>query len=135
MILCSTCHFRISELSSDGGDKVMLSLMEALMFSKVTSGVIGHRLYFRPSQLSTGSNFQQARHGQSTCQRSCFSTSCEVKRTCSTYFGIANSHGCVGEQAGGHIEKSLILTAYFKLKMCTAFKITIFTFSEILVNG
>ena len=38
----------------------MLSLMGALWFSRVTSRVIGHRLYFRPSQLSTGSNFWQA---------------------------------------------------------------------------
>ena len=38
----------------------MLSLLGAIWFSKVTSGVIGHRLYFRPSQLSTGSNFRQA---------------------------------------------------------------------------
>ena len=90
----------------------MLSLMGALWFSIVTSGVIGHRLYFRPSQLNTGSNFRQARLGQSTCQRSCFSTSCEVKRTC-TYFGIANSQGRVGEQhlVGGYREKWLILTA------------------------
>ena len=95
--------FHISELSAGGGDKVMLSLMGALWFSIVTSRVIGHRLYFRPSQLSTGSNFRQARHGQSTCQRSCFSTSYEVKRTCCAYVGIANSHGRVGEQAGGHI--------------------------------
>ena len=74
--------------------------MGALWFSIVTSGGIGHRWYFRPSQLSTGSNFRQASHGQSTWQRSCCSTSCEVKRTCCTYFGIANSHGRVGEQAG-----------------------------------
>ena len=90
----------------------MLSLLGALWLSTVTSVVIGHRFYFRPSQLSTDSNLWQARHGQSTCQQSCFSTSCEVKRTCCTYFGIANSHGRVGEQAGGHIEKSLTLTAY-----------------------
>ena len=35
-----------------------------------------------------------------------------VKRTGCTYFGTANSHGRVGEQAGGHIDKSLTLTAY-----------------------
>ena len=40
----------------------MLSLMGALWFSIVISGVMGHRLYFRPSQLSTDSNLQQARH-------------------------------------------------------------------------
>ena len=52
MMLCSTsiALHAISELSSDGGDKVMLSLMGALWFSLVTSGVIGHRLYFSPSQ-------------------------------------------------------------------------------------
>ena len=60
----------------------MLSRMGTLWFSTVTFGVIGHRLYFRPSHLSTATNFRQARHGQSTCQRSCFSTSCEVKQTC-----------------------------------------------------
>ena len=61
----------------------MLSIMGAIWFSIVTSGVIGHRLYFRPSQPSTDSNFRQPRHDQSICQRSCFSTSCEAKRTCS----------------------------------------------------
>ena len=94
----------------------MLNLMGALWFSVMTSGVIGHRLYFRPSQLSTDSNLPTSKawrdDGQSTCQRSCFSTSCEVKRTRSTYFGIANSHRRIGEQAGGHIEKWLILKAY-----------------------
>ena len=38
----------------------MLSVLGALWFSTVTSGVIGHRLYFRPSQLRTDSNFRQA---------------------------------------------------------------------------
>ena len=62
---------------------------------------------------------------RSTCQRSYFSTSCEVKRTYCTYFSIANSHGRVGEQAGSHIEKSLTLTAYMwlydfkRIKYCT----------------
>ena len=51
----------------------------------LTSGVIG--VCFRPS-----------------CQRSCFSTSCEVKQTFCTYFGIAtNSHRHVGEEAGGGV--------------------------------
>ena len=72
----------------------------------VTSGVLGHRLYFRPSQLIyNGRRFQIPM----AWQRSCFPPSYEVKRTC-TYFGMANSHGRVGEQAGGHIEKRLILT-------------------------
>ena len=39
----------------------MLSLMGALWCCIVTSGVIGHKLYFRPSQLSTDSNLRQAR--------------------------------------------------------------------------
>ena len=39
----------------------MLSLLGALWFSIVTSGVIDHRLYFRPSELSTDSN-RQVRH-------------------------------------------------------------------------
>ena len=39
----------------------MPSLLGALWVSTVTSGVIRHRLYFRPSQLSTGSNFRQAK--------------------------------------------------------------------------
>ena len=38
----------------------MLSLLGALWFSKVTSRVIGHRLYFHPSQLSTDLNLRQA---------------------------------------------------------------------------
>ena len=37
----------------------MLSLLGALCFTIVTSGVLGPRLYFRPCQLSTGSNFPQ----------------------------------------------------------------------------
>ena len=49
------------------------------------------------------------------CKRPCFSTSCEVKQTCCTYFGIANFHGPVGEQVGSHIEKGLILTGYVVL--------------------
>ena len=36
------------------------------------------------------------------CKRSCLSTSCELKLTC-TYFGNANSYGRVGEQAGQEI--------------------------------
>ena len=37
----------------------MLSLLGALWFSRVTSRVIGHRLYFRPIQLRTDSNLWQ----------------------------------------------------------------------------
>ena len=33
------------------GEKVMLNIMGALWFSIEISGVIGQRLYFRPSQL------------------------------------------------------------------------------------
>ena len=59
----------------------MLSLMVcgSVWKSVVTSGVIG-------------------------CTSGC-TTFMRVKRTCCTYFGIANSHGHVGEQARGHIEK------------------------------
>ena len=60
---------------------------------------------------------------RSTCQRSSFSTLCEVKRTCSAYFGIGNSHGRVGEEGGGHIEKSLTLTANFDHGDCMTLKV------------
>ena len=38
----------------------MLSLLGALWFRTVTSGVIGHSMYFRTSEQSTDSNLWQA---------------------------------------------------------------------------
>ena len=88
--------------------------MGALWFIKVTSGVIGHIKVVLPPK-SAEHRFKSPAseaYGQSTCQRSCFFNFMRGKADMSTYFGIANSHGRVGEQAGGHIEKWLILTAY-----------------------
>ena len=73
-------------------------------------------LYFRPRALPplqlNRFKCPASDPKRSTCRRSCFSTSCEVKRTgCTGYFGIANSHGrvIVMENKQGAISKNRLL--------------------------
>ena len=66
----------------------MLSMKEALCLSiEIKGNLRGHRSWvvLPPNSAEYSSNFGQWR---TTCQRSCFSTSCEVKGTFCTFLAL-----------------------------------------------